>query len=58
MSPSILHQFKQDAEKVASLSCSCGLFGLSGVFGCMRRTRWTRQTGFALDAQVFEVLLC
>jgi hypothetical protein len=31
----------------ASLSCSFGLFGLfclSGLFGCIRLTRWARQT--------------
>ena len=58
MSRSILHPFEQDAEKFASLSYSCGLFGLSGLFGYMRRTRWTRQTGLVQDAQVIEVLLC
>jgi hypothetical protein len=42
-------------KKSASLSCSFGLFGLSGVFGCMRLTR---QTGLVPDMQAIEVLLC
>ena len=45
-------------NKSASRSCSCGLFGLSGLFGCMRLTRWTRQTGLVLDVQTIEVLAC
>jgi len=45
-------------KKSASLSCSFGLFGLSGVFGCMRLTRWTRQTGLVPHARTIEVLAC
>jgi hypothetical protein len=44
-------------KKSASLSCSFGLFGLSGLFGCMRLTVWTRQTGLVPDVQTIEVLL-
>jgi hypothetical protein len=42
-------------KKSASLSCSFGLFGLSGLFGRMKQTR---QTGLAPDVQAIEVLLC
>jgi hypothetical protein len=34
-------------KKSASLSCSFGLFGLCDVFGCMRLTRWTKQTSLS-----------
>ena len=44
-------------KKSASPSCSFGLFGLSGLFGCMRLTVWTRQTGLVPDVQAIEVLL-
>jgi hypothetical protein len=37
----------------ASLSCSFGLFGLSGLFGCMRLTR---QSGLAPHVQTIEIL--
>ena len=43
-------------KKSASLSCSFSLFGLSGLFGCMRLTRWTRQTGLVPNVQAIEVL--
>jgi len=42
-------------KKPAGLSCSFGLFGLSGLFG---RMRLTRQTGLVPDVQAIEVLLC
>ena len=45
-------------KKSASLSCSCSLFGLSGGFGGMRLTRWTRQTGLVPDLLAIEVPLC
>jgi hypothetical protein len=60
-------------KKPASLSCSFGLFGLSGPsglfclsrsFGCLvslgqatKQTRWTRQTGLVPDVQAIEILL-
>ena len=47
--------FRKMLKKSASLSCSCGLFGLSGVFGCMRRTR---QTGLTPDVRTIKVLAC
>ncbi len=34
--------FSKMLKKSASLACSFGLFGLSGLFGCMKLTRWTR----------------
>jgi hypothetical protein len=42
----------------ASLACSFGLFGLSGLFGSMRLTGWTRQAGLVPDVQAIEALLC
>ena len=45
-------------KKSASPSCSFGLFGLSGLFGCIRLTRWIRQTGLVLVALAIEVLPC
>jgi hypothetical protein len=44
-------------KKSASMSCSFGLFGLSGLFGCIRLTVWTRQAGLVPDVQAIEVLL-
>jgi hypothetical protein len=44
----------EDAEKVRQPPCSFRLFGLSGLFGCMRLAGWTRQTGFIPDVRTFE----
>jgi hypothetical protein len=43
-------------KQSASLSCSFGLFGLSGLFGCSRLPSWTRQTGLVPDVRTIEVL--
>jgi hypothetical protein len=45
-------------KQSVSLSCSFDLFGLSGLFGCMRLTRWARQTGLVPYVQTREVLAC
>jgi len=45
-------------KKSARLSCSFGLFGLSGLFGCMTLIGWTRQTELVPDVGANEVLLC
>ena len=47
-------------KKSASLSSSFCLFGLSGLFGCMRLTRWTRQTSEARlvsDLQAIDIFV-
>jgi hypothetical protein len=44
-------------KKSANLSCSYGLFGLSGLFG-WRLTRWTRQTGLVSEVPISDVLTC
>jgi len=44
-------------KKSASLACSFVLFGLAGLFGCMRLTRWIRETGFVPEVQAIEALL-
>jgi hypothetical protein len=45
-------------KKPASPFCAFGLFGLSGVCGCIRLANWTRQTGLVTDGQAIDGLLC
>ena len=41
-------------EKFSSLSCSVGVSGLSRLFGCIRLTRWTGETGYPNRQGVFQ----
>ena len=45
-------------KKPASPTCAFGLFGLSGVCGCLSLARWTRQTGLVPDGQAIDGLRC